>query len=168
VQIGEHLGDVIDLDAFHVTLMEAGRWADGEQSTGRLLKLPNRLVAGAVVANYTSGLEIIWDEFTVTLTLESNWHKGRDLLQEIGDRLVSPPTGELMERYRHLTSQYLLEQGPLTPAVYVKLSERGVGLSLRYLCLPRQRRDVQRALSEEVLNIFAGHDDLRMMRVPQG
>ena len=41
IQIGAHSGDVVDINIFKFTLMEVGRWGEGEQSTGRILHIPN-------------------------------------------------------------------------------------------------------------------------------
>ena len=41
VQIGDDRGDVIDIDVFQTTLLEIGNWVDAEQSTGRMIHIPN-------------------------------------------------------------------------------------------------------------------------------
>jgi small-conductance mechanosensitive channel len=41
IQIGEHAGDVIDLRLFQFTLLEIGNWVDADQSTGRIIHIPN-------------------------------------------------------------------------------------------------------------------------------
>jgi small-conductance mechanosensitive channel len=47
IEIGEFAGDVIDLRAFQFTLMEIRNWVDADQSTGRVLHLPNKKVVSA-------------------------------------------------------------------------------------------------------------------------
>jgi small-conductance mechanosensitive channel len=42
--------------------MEIGGWVDAEQSTGRLVHVPNGMVFTTEVANYTEGFGYIWDE----------------------------------------------------------------------------------------------------------
>src|SRR5210317_1109070 len=41
IQIGDHAGDVIDLRLFQFTLLEIGNWVDADQSTGRIIHIPN-------------------------------------------------------------------------------------------------------------------------------
>jgi small-conductance mechanosensitive channel len=41
IQIGNLAGDVIDLRIFQFTLMEIGGWVDADQSTGRVIHIPN-------------------------------------------------------------------------------------------------------------------------------
>ena len=41
VQIGEHAGDVVDISVLHFTLLEIGNWVEADQSTGRIVRIPN-------------------------------------------------------------------------------------------------------------------------------
>ena len=59
IQIGEHSGDVIDIAIFKFTLMEIGHWVETDQSTGRVLHVPNGQVFQATVANYSQGFKYI-------------------------------------------------------------------------------------------------------------
>ena len=75
VQIGDHSGDVIDQRIFQFTLLEIGNWVDGDQSTGRIIHIPNGKIFTQDQANYTKAFSYIWDELSVLLTFESNWKK---------------------------------------------------------------------------------------------
>ena len=61
VQIGEHRGDVIDIRIFQFTLMEVGNWVEADQSTGRVIHIPNGKVFREAQANYSKGFEYIWN-----------------------------------------------------------------------------------------------------------
>ncbi|MCY3986477.1 MAG: mechanosensitive ion channel, partial [Candidatus Dadabacteria bacterium] len=41
IQIGETKGDVIDLRLFQFSIVEIGNWVEAEQSTGRIIHVPN-------------------------------------------------------------------------------------------------------------------------------
>jgi len=73
IQIGDRAGDVIDLRLFAFSLVEIGNWVDAEQSTGRILHIPNGRIFKDALANYTQGFNFIWDEIPVTVTFESDW-----------------------------------------------------------------------------------------------
>lgn len=75
IQAGNNAGDVIDIRLFKFSLVEIGNWVDADQSTGRLIHLPNSLVLTDIIANYTRGFEFIWHEIPVLITFESNWKK---------------------------------------------------------------------------------------------
>ncbi|MFQ3213862.1 MAG: hypothetical protein ACI9L9_002216 [Marivirga sp.] len=48
----------------------------------------------------------------------------------------------------------------LTPIVYTSVKESGVQLSLRYLTLPKKRRETEHAIWENILEEFARHEDI--------
>jgi len=82
IEIGSYRGDVIDVRVFKFSLMEIGNWVDAEQSTGRIVHVPNSLVLTDVLANYSQGFRFIWHEIPVLITFESNWKKAKEILLE--------------------------------------------------------------------------------------
>src|SRR5438132_7096704 len=83
IQIGAHAGDVIDLRLFQFTLNEIGNWVDADQSTGRIIHIPNGRELTEVIANYSEGFQYIWNEIPVLLSFESDWEKAKQLLLAI-------------------------------------------------------------------------------------
>ncbi len=62
IEIEGHIGDVIDISLFQFTLLEVGNWVSGEQTSGRILHVPNNKVFTAVFANYTDEFPYGWHE----------------------------------------------------------------------------------------------------------
>jgi small-conductance mechanosensitive channel len=55
-----------------------------DQSTGRIVQIPNGKVFVEPQTNYTKGwFDCIWNEIPLHLTFESNWKKAKEILQEI-------------------------------------------------------------------------------------
>ena len=52
----------IDINLFNFTVMEIGNWVDADQSTGRIIHVPNGKVFNETQANYNKGFEHIWNE----------------------------------------------------------------------------------------------------------
>ena len=77
IQVGENMGDVIDIRLFQFTLVECGNWVDADQSTGRIIHVPNGKIFTEPLSNYTKGFEYIWNEIPVLITFESNWKKAK-------------------------------------------------------------------------------------------
>lgn len=155
IQIGEHRGDVIDVRAFQFSLMEVGNWVDAEQSTGRVLHVPNGLVLTQTVANYSRGFPYIWNEVPVLITFESDWSRAKEILLEI----VANRPEALSERAEHAlreaSKKFFIRYPTLTPTVYTEVKESGVLLTLRYLCPPRRRRGTEQSIWEAILEAFA-------------
>lgn len=162
IQIGDVAGDVIDQRIFQFTLMEIGNWVEADQSTGRILHVPNGIVFTTPLANYTKGSDYIWNEIPVLITFESDWEKAKALLREIADRLYAHLAPDMEKSFQAASKRFLLKYGKLTPAVYTSVESSGVLLTIRYLCEPRQRRTTAEELWENILKAFALHDDIEL------
>ncbi|MDW7709987.1 MAG: mechanosensitive ion channel family protein [Deferrisomatales bacterium] len=161
VQIGQHRGDVIDIRLFQTYLMECGEWVDGDQSTGRILLVPNNAVFSSPLANYTYGFAYIWDELVVRLTFESDWQRAKQLLGEIADTQMAPHCKDAQEQIREAAAQHMIFFQKLTPIVYTSVREWGVQLTVRYLTPVRQRRGSSERLWEAILGAFAREPRIR-------
>lgn len=162
IQIGTHAGDLIDLRVFQFSLMEIGNWVHADQSTGRVLHIPNGLVFTSTVANYTKGSNFIWNEIPVLITFESNWEKAKNLLQEIGEAQVNAEGHNFEASFKDAARRFLVHYNKLTPIVYTVVVSSGVQLTIRYLCDPRQRRGSTQAIWETILRTFNQHPDIEL------
>lgn len=160
VEIGGNKGDVIDIRIFQFTLMEIGNWVDADQSTGRIIHIPNGSLFISPLANYNKGFEMIWNEIGVLLTFESNWLKAKKILHDIITELNQGKEKTAMERIRNSAQKFMIYYKNLTPIVYTKVLDSGVMLTLRYLCEPRKRRGAENDIWERVLTEFAKHEDI--------
>ena len=86
IQIGSTAGDVIDQRIFQFTLMEIGNWVQADQSTGRIIHVPNGKVFTEPTANYNKGFQYFWNEIPVLVTFESDWKKAKKILQALAAR----------------------------------------------------------------------------------
>ncbi len=160
IQIGDYAGDVIDLRIFQFTLLEIGNWVTADQSTGRMLHIPNAKIFQEVLANYTTGFEYIWNEVAVCVTFESDWEKAKTILQEIADQHAAQLSEAAAERIRQAAQRFMITYSKLTPIVYTRVEESGVLLTIRYMCQPRRRRSSEHAIWEDVLRAFDRHSDI--------
>lgn len=160
IQIGEYAGDVIDLRIFQFTLVEIGNWVDADQSTGRIIHVPNAKVFNEVLANYTTGFNYIWNEIGVLVTFESNWRKAKNILSEIVNQRAESLSTEADEKIKKAAQKFMIFYKMLTPIVYTSVKDSGVMLTMRYLCDPRKRRSTEEAVWEDILDQFAQHQDI--------
>ena len=153
-------GDVIDIRPFSFTLMEIGNWVQAEQSTGRIIHIPNAAIFSQAITNYTQGFEYLWEEIPVLITFESNWEKAKQLLMTIleANTLNFPPEAE--RQMRATAAEYYIKIGTLSPTVYTSVEDSGVLLTMRYITPTRQRRDQQQRIWEAVLRAFAQAPDI--------
>ncbi len=160
IQVGQYAGDVIDVRIFKFILMEIGNWVEADQSTGRVLHIPNGLVLSEVVSNYSRGFQYIWNELPVMVTFESNWKKAKTILQEIATKHAQHSSEAAQKRIQEASRRFMIIYSALTPTVYTSVAESGVLLTIRYLCEPRTRRGTAETIWEDVLQEFAARDDI--------
>ncbi len=160
IQIGELAGDVIDIRIFQFTILEIGNWVDADQSTGRIIHIPNGRIFSEYLANYSRGLQYLWNEISVIITFESNWKKAKAILQKIVD-IEAKEVSEAAARQLEKTSgKFLIFYKALTPTVYTRVEKYGISLTIRYLCEPRHRRGSTQEIWEAVLEEFAKCADI--------
>ena len=160
VQVGKHTGDVIDIRLFQFTMLEIGNWVDADQSTGRIIHLPNGKVFLEPQANYSTGFEYIWNEIKVLITFESNWTKAKGILEEIINKHTKDIDIKAKQEILEASKNYMIYYKNLTPIIYTSVKESGVQLTIRYLCNPRRRRGSENEIWEIILVEFDAHEDI--------
>jgi len=154
IQLGEHSGDVIDINFFNFTVMEIGNWVDGDQNTGRIIHIPNGKIFIETLANYGKGFEYIFNEIPVLITFESEWKKAKKILGKIAKDFGEQPSRAAEKEIKKASQKFLIQDQKLDPVVYTKVAESGVCLTIRYLCTPQFRRDTEQEIWEEILKEF--------------
>ena len=160
IEVGGQAGDVIDVRLFSFSLLEIGGRIDAEQSTGRVIHIPNGIVFREAQANFSQGLPYIWNEIPVLVTFESDWEKAKAILTRVVNQ-YAPQVGDEAKAYgRKPGKRFVISYGNVTPTVYTKAASSGVLLTLRYLIPPRQQRNSEEKIWEAILRAFAQHVDI--------
>jgi small-conductance mechanosensitive channel len=160
IQINNIEGDILNIGFFEFTLLEIKNWVKADQSTGRIIHVPNGLLFTQPVMNYNQAMDFIWNETPILITFESNWQKAKEILVEIEESILKPKMDDIQPEFRKAHKKFFVTYNYLSPTVYTKIQESGVLLTLRYLCPPKKRRDFEQAVNEEILTQFAKHADI--------
>ena len=160
IQIGENTGDVIDIRLFQFAILEIGNWVQADQSTGRIIHIPNGTVFLTPQANYNKGFQYIWNEIPVLVTFESNWEHAKAFMEKIINKHAEHLTRTVGKQIKEATKKYLITYIDLTPVVYTSVKDSGVLLTIRYLCDARKRRTSEHDIWEDILKEFAKNKDI--------
>lgn len=160
IQIGNFSGDVIDIRMFQFSILEIGNWVDADQSTGRIVHIPNGLVFTNAQANYNKGFDYIWNEIKVLVTFESDWELAKSILSNIAKEQGVDTVIDAKKQIAKAAKQYLISYSNLTPIVYTSVKDSGVQLTVRYLCKPRVRRTTENNIWEKILLEFRLQDQI--------
>ncbi len=162
IEIGDLGGDVIDIRLFRFTVLEIGNWVSGDQSTGRIVHVPNATLFRQPLANYTDGFHHIWHELTLPVTFESDWERAEELFLGILRRHASSDAKTPAETaLRNATRKYFIRFRELAPIVYVEVVQYGIMLHGRILVDARQRRTIHDEIWRELLRVIAREDTIR-------
>ncbi len=152
IEIDDRVGDVVDQRVFRFSVLEVGNWVDADQSTGRIVHIPNGLTFTHPIANYTEGFGFIWHELPMLVTFESDWELAERIMQEALEEHAPhhDPTRASAE-LRRTAAAYSIRYTHLTPATYLTVKDSGVLLTGRLLVEVRKRRTVEMAVWKSVL-----------------
>jgi len=151
IEVAGSKGDVVDIRLFRFSLIEVGGWVDADQSTFRLLHIPNGRVFTETVANYTEGFDFVWHEIPVLITFESDWRRGEEILYEALASRAPELEEEAARRIRDTARRYHIKIGALTPTVYLTVRDSGVLLTARFLTHTRHRRSSEQTVWKSIL-----------------
>jgi small-conductance mechanosensitive channel len=162
IEIGAVKGDVIDLSIFQFSILEIGNWVDSDQSTGRIIHIPNNKIFTNDLINYDKGFSYIWNEIKVLITFESNWGNAKIILSKIAEQETSDVTKKVEKEIKQAAQKFMIYYKNLTPIVYTDVKESGIQLSIRYLCSARKRRGTTQKIWEKILIEFSKNNDIEL------
>ncbi len=160
IEIAGTRGDVVDIRVFQFSLLEVGNWVESDQSTGRIIHIPNRYVFTHHLINYNNGFGFIWNEIPVLITFESNWKKAKKILSTIAEKHSIHFSEEAKEALKKKMARFMIYYKHLSPRVFTSVRDSGVLLTIRYLCRPKKRRITEENMWEDILSSFSREADI--------
>jgi len=135
------IGDVTDITLTHIVLNQVGGTVGGEEPSGRAVLIPNAILFGQVIMNYTLQEQFMLDEVPVRLTFDSDWELAK---------------GIMLEAATAVTEDIIKETGN-DPFIRCEFFEAGVMVRLRYQSIPTRRQEFTSDITERVLAGFKKH-----------
>ncbi len=160
IEIGGIKGDVIDIRTSQISLLEIGNWIDADQSTGRIIHIPNGWFLTKSLANYTQRFNFIWNEIPVLITFESDWLKAKSILSDIAEKHQTISADDAKTSVHKASGDLLIYYKNLTSIVWTSIEPSGVQLTLRFLCKAREKRSTANKIFEDILNSFNQEPDI--------
>ncbi|MGY6561658.1 MAG: mechanosensitive ion channel family protein [Luteibaculaceae bacterium] len=140
IQIGEHIGDVVDVRFFDFSMVELAKWVQGDQPTGRIMIIPNSRTFILPVANYTTDIPLIWNEINFEITYESNPERAMQIVAKVAKDYIkplSPFEKTQASSYPHFN---LSMGGKDIYSCFLSPGKNGTLVSLRFICRVYKRR----------------------------
>ena len=144
------IGDVMDVGIMYTRLNQVGGTVGGEDKSNREILIPNAILWGNVIINYTSQIagpsgsehagtgRFILDEVIVRITFDSDWEEAERLL---------------LKAAREVTYSIIEESGA-EPYVRADLYDYGIYLRLRYMTVAVDRPRISYEISKRIVKSF--------------
>ncbi|MDF2940138.1 MAG: hypothetical protein K0R66_780 [Gammaproteobacteria bacterium] len=154
VQIMNYYGDVTAMGLFYFNLLECNPNLSGDQTTGRIIRVPNGLVITNPVVNFSDAFPFIWHEFKALLTMDSDHEKASYILKQIIDQRVHPYYEEARKHLDHYTKDNFVAEQQLSTQTFLMAkfaAPAGIEITIRYLCYPSQANKLESEIWQEFL-----------------
>jgi small-conductance mechanosensitive channel len=162
IEVRQLQGDIIDITPLHTVILEVGNWVKAQQSTGRIIFIPNNVIFLESVMNSTLGFPYLWDEFSVVITFESNLRVGESLLKDPVEDVVGINYRRARREIQRMGDRYAIQYENLSPRVYTAIKDHGVELTIRYLTRVRGRRETKSRLSKRIMELLQEHPEVEL------
>ena len=149
-------GDVITMHSLGFEMLEIADGNEYEQSTGKIVHIPNSAVFSNPTKNFTKAFKYIWDEIKINIELDSDVEETKSYIYNILKNIeILKEIPEKMEnQVDDVTVQYRIYYNKLEPIIYTRIDESHIELSLRYLVHPKKIRIVQNEIYLKVLEEY--------------
>ncbi|MBU1096441.1 MAG: mechanosensitive ion channel family protein [Bacteroidetes bacterium] len=152
VQLGGSVGDVIDIGILRTTLMECRQWVDGDQYTGRIVRIANSFVFKDSVYNYSADFPFLWDEIKLPIRYGSDVNLTRTILESTANEIVGSYIASAQETWDKMLEKYRIENANVAPTVFMIANDNWLEFSLRYVVDYQSRRITKDKLFTKIHN----------------
>ena len=156
IEINGIKGDVISMTSLSFEVLELGERVYGEQSTGRIVHVPNSYIFTYTLKNYTKVFKYIWDEIKVDVSLDADIRKTEEILYEIvfdNETLREIPK-KMEDAVDEAILEYRIYYNNLDPIIYIKIERSHIEMYIRYLVHPKKARGVQNEINMRIMEEY--------------
>jgi small-conductance mechanosensitive channel len=139
-------GDVTEIGMMYTVLNQVGGTVGSEEAAGRDILIPNAMLFGNVVINYTpqQTAAYVLDEVVVRITYDSAW--------ELAEKV-------LLDAAREVTSE-IIEQTGQQPYIRADMYDYGIYLRLRYMTAAMDRPRIVYEITRQIVSEFQRHPEI--------
>jgi len=159
VKIGAITGDVIDIGVLKTTIMEVGDWVEGDLYNGRITELSNSFVFKEPLQNYSADYPFLWDEITVPIRTESDFHLARKIFLGVTEEVCGTYTEESQLVWATMTDKYRVEDADVKPLVTLTFDENWITFTIRFVVDYKKRRSTKDRLYTRLLEEIAKYEN---------
>lgn len=134
ILIGNVKGDVVDITLTHIYLKEIGGTIGGEETSGRIVMIPNSVLFEQNIINYTLQDDFILDQVVIAVTYESNLDRAMKICDEATRKITKPFMSEM----------------PNPPYIRTFFQPSGIDVKTRYYVKAAERIKIISEITQEI------------------
>lgn len=161
IRINDYYGDVLDIRLIDFTLLQLYPQKLGGQSSGRVIHIPNSYVLLYPLSNFSKEFAFNWLEIKIPLTINSDWQKAENIILKIIHKIQNPPN-EKNEKIKLSYEKYAIQYQKLNPKTFIDYSKGSIIISLRFLCEPKDQRQIKDQFWREFLQVIKKQKSIRL------
>ena len=160
IEIDGKKGDVVNISGLSFEILEIGDEMNGEQSTGKIIHLPNSLIFTSPLKNYVRAFKYIWNEITVKLPLDADLKESKKVLYRIinNNQVVKRIPQKMLGQINNASLDYRIYFNNFEPIIYTKVVDDHVELYIRYLIHPKKARNIEDEIWCDILNAYKNEE----------
>ena len=135
ILIGDTIGDVSEISLTHIYLREVGGTIASEESSGRVILIPNSILFEQKIINYTMQDDFILDEVITLITYESDLEKSKEICLKAGLNFLDPELKDQKD----------------SPYVRIFQQDSGIHVKVRYKVRPSKRIETLSNIHNEII-----------------
>ncbi|KXS43875.1 MAG: small-conductance mechanosensitive channel [Methanolobus sp. T82-4] len=136
ILLGDIKGDVTDITLTHIHIAEIGGIIDGEESSGRIVLVPNSLMFEKNIINYTYNHDFVFDSVITTVTYESNLDHAIEIVKESARTKL----GKFIAR------------SPSEPRIRLDFMPSGIDVQVKYFSPSRELHEYSSRITKEIFD----------------
>lgn len=148
-------GDVIAINALSFELLEVNADEHGEQSTGKIISVPNSVALTLPIKNYAKSFKYIWNEITVKTPLDVDSDEVKTQLYAVinSNEVVKRIPQKMRKEMKDISLDYRIYYNKLEPIIYLKVVDSHIEFNIRYLVHPKKNRFVEDDVWSKILTL---------------
>lgn len=154
IKVGDIIGDIININLLSFELLEVDNLTN--QSTGKIIHIPNSQIFSSSIKNYNTAFKYIWDEVNINISTDSNIKLAKKILLNIvnSNEIIKEIPKKMKQEIKKCNSDYHIYYNKLTPITYTKLVENKIILTVRFLIHPKKQRNVESEIYEKIIHEY--------------
>lgn len=143
--IGGAKGDVRDINMMHITLKEIGGIVPSEETSGRMILVPNAMLFEQNIVNYSQQGEFVLDQVVFTVTYESNLGKAIEIAAEATKKQIKQFAEALKKE----------------PYIRTYFQDSGINVHARYFVPAKRMQETSSAITKDIFERIRKTKDVR-------